>query len=195
MRFVRIASAASIPSMTGPTIQKRASAHPRGEHCLRDHRTGRVAILRELPAPSSGDFGWGYNGSGLNWAAKAVLADALKLSDPGRIGIGPGREDSTLSLLRQDFCWTSRRSYATNGECAADPCCGGSVAGTPNTASPTFLPPLFSRRLPIRVARRPSSKYCAVMRTQLSKPRPDRALRSCCVGHPCAADWRQSNLI
>ena len=105
MRFVRIASAASIPSRTGPTIQKRASAHPRGEHCLRDHRTGRVAILRELPAPSSGDFGWGYNGSGLNWAAKAVLADALKLSDPGRIGIGPGREDSTLSLLRQDFCW------------------------------------------------------------------------------------------
>lgn len=64
-----------------------------------------IPVLRELPGQRWGGFGWGYNGGGPSRVAQAVLADALELSDSGRVGLGPEREDPTFCLLRQDFCW------------------------------------------------------------------------------------------
>jgi len=66
-----------------------------------------VSVLRELPEPAYGGFGWGYNGSGPLWAAAAILADALSLGDPASCGLDPAApaRDGTLIALRGDFVW------------------------------------------------------------------------------------------
>ncbi|MEL5957453.1 hypothetical protein AADR41_22285 [Streptomyces sp. CLV115] len=38
-------------------------------------------MLRELPAPEGGRFGWGYNGTGTGNAAAVILADAVEDED------------------------------------------------------------------------------------------------------------------
>ncbi|MER8236094.1 DUF6166 domain-containing protein [Streptomyces sp. NPDC094049] len=65
-----------------------------------------VTMLRELPEPEHGGFGWGYNGGGTSAAAAAVLADALDLGDPDKAGIGYASypNDPVLADLREDFC-------------------------------------------------------------------------------------------
>ncbi|MEV6731363.1 MULTISPECIES: hypothetical protein [unclassified Streptomyces] len=45
-------------------------------------------LLRELPEPDDGGFGWGYNGGGTSRAAALILADAVELGDPDGCGIG-----------------------------------------------------------------------------------------------------------
>ncbi len=61
----------------------------------------KVRVLREIPPPEYGDFGWGYNGTGTSNAAIAVLSDALEL-DPAALDFGAGEADGTE--LREAFC-------------------------------------------------------------------------------------------
>ncbi|MCX4734379.1 hypothetical protein [Streptomyces sp. NBC_01363] len=64
-----------------------------------------LTVLRELPEPEGGGFGWGYNGAGTSNAAAVILADALGLGDPDACGISfLSDEDKTLGALREDFC-------------------------------------------------------------------------------------------
>ncbi|MFE3864768.1 hypothetical protein ACFXPT_30595 [Streptomyces goshikiensis] len=81
-----------------------------------------VQVLRELPEPNDGGFGWGYNGGGTSRAAALILADALELGDPDECGIGlcAYPENKALASMREDFCsdvlsqfcdrWRLRRS-------------------------------------------------------------------------------------
>ncbi len=60
-------------------------------------------LLREIPEPEDGDFGWGHNGGGTSRTAAAVLADALDL-DYKAVAFGGIRDDDLLGDLREDFC-------------------------------------------------------------------------------------------
>lgn len=102
-----------------------------------------VTVLWELPEPSDGGFGWGYDGVGTSRAAAAILADALDLGpDIDRAGISVGAsypKDTVLVGLREEFCSDVLSSAAMSSSCTAARCCAGREAGMPSKRSPTCL--------------------------------------------------------
>ena len=87
---LRAAAGRSLDDWTYHGIGRRVAADGRTHILVEDTAFGPterqgIAVLRELPEPSSG-FYWGYDGGGPYRAAAAILADALSLGDPDARG-------------------------------------------------------------------------------------------------------------